>query len=149
MNDIFNQMVKYISQTNLNFVFSSLADPTRREILQRITKKSLTVSEIAKPYDMSLPAVSKHLKVLERAQLIKRQKEGREFRFMLNPRPLDNAIRYMTFYRKFWNEKFDNLEQYLHSSLRAKRSEARQSQRLLRRFASRNDKREEVKKNGR
>lgn len=122
-------MVKY--QKDLDLLFSSLADPTRREILQRIAENppsrkasegqgGLTVSEIAKPYDMSLPAVSKHLKVLEKAKLIERTKTGREYIFAFNPRPLEGAAKYIAFYKKFWSKQFDRLEKYLENSSKAK-----------------------------
>ncbi len=115
-------MVKY--RQDLDLLFSSLSDPTRRKILKRIAENppsrkasegqgELTVSEIAKPYDMSLPAVSKHLKVLEKAKLIERTKTGREYVFAFNPRPLEGAAKYMAFYKKFWNKRFDNLEKFL------------------------------------
>ncbi len=97
----------------LDQIFSSLSDPTRREILQRIADQSLSVTDIAKPYHMSLPAVSKHLKVLERAHLVIREKAGREYRFRLCPDPLKEASRYLSFYRQYWNTKLDTLEKYL------------------------------------
>lgn len=121
-------MVKYVPRQELDFVFASLSDPTRREILSRIAEveilkqvqddknQGLTVTEIAKPYKISLPAVSKHLKILERASLIHRQKHGREYLVSLNAEPLKEASRYLSFYRQFWNSQFDSLEKYLGKS---------------------------------
>lgn len=91
-------MVNYGLQKKLDSVFSSLADPTRRDILGRISRQTLTVSEIAKPYRrrLSLPAISKHIRVLERGRLIKRKKEGRQYRFRLTPKPLLEALVYIS-----------------------------------------------------
>ena len=102
-----------MNQQTLDNIFSALSDPTRREILSRIAQSDLTVSDIAKPYTISLPAISKHLKILERTGLISRHKNGREIRFSLNPDPLKEASRYLSFYRQFWNEQFDSLEKFL------------------------------------
>ena len=112
--DIFNQMVNY-QQTNdqINLIFHSLADPTRRQILERLTKNPLTVTEIAKPYEMSLPAVSKHVRILEKEQLISRKKQGREYAIQLRPQTLQKAQQYISFYKKFWSNQLDNLEMYL------------------------------------
>lgn len=114
---IFNQMVNYLpQQTNegqMNLIFHSLADPTRRKILQQLTKQTLTVSEVAKPYDMSLPAISKHLKVLEEANLIGREKKGREYTINLNPETLHTVAEYIAFYENFWNRKLHLLESFL------------------------------------
>lgn len=106
-------MVKYVPQADLDFIFQSLADPTRRDILERISEQNLTITQIAKPYHMSLPAVSKHLKVLERAKLIQRKKTGREYTFTINSKPLKDASRYLSYYRQFWNTQFDSLQKYL------------------------------------
>lgn len=105
-----------MKDSQLDFVFSSLADPTRRKILEQISERDLTVSEIATSHDISLPAVSKHLRVLERSGLITRKRTGREFHFLLNPKPLDEAITSMTFYKEFWNKQFDKVETYLAKS---------------------------------
>lgn len=102
-----------MSQQILDVIFSSLSDPTRREILRRIAQSTPTVTDIAKPFPMSLPAISKHLKILERSGLIIRHKTGREIRFSLNSDPLKEASRYFSFYRQFWHDQFDTLEKYL------------------------------------
>lgn len=106
-----NYQISRPTQTDL--IFSSLADPTRREILVRLASRPHTVSEIAKPYKISMPAISKHLKVLEKAKLIKREKQGREHTIFLRPEKLKTVEEYISFYRKFWNTQFDLLEVFL------------------------------------
>ncbi|MEX1997803.1 MAG: metalloregulator ArsR/SmtB family transcription factor [Candidatus Andersenbacteria bacterium] len=109
-------MVKYIEsnvEKKLDFIFASLSDPTRRRILRRVAQRPLTVSEIARPYSISLPAVSKHLKILERAELIKRSKRGRKHIVQLNPDSLQTAEQYIVKYKKFWEYKLDSLQNYL------------------------------------
>lgn len=106
---LFNQMVKY----NLDSIFSCLSDSTRRNILEYLTTGEKNVHEIARPYDMSLPAISKHLTVLEKAGLIQRHREGRQIKVRLTPQGLQQAMSYMAFYRKYWNQQFDNLEKFL------------------------------------
>jgi DNA-binding transcriptional ArsR family regulator len=109
-------MVKYMYQApteEINLIFHSLSDPTRRGILERLTIKDLTVTEIAEPYEMSLPAVSKHLKILEHAKLIGRKKQGREYQIHLEPQALKTVEAYIDFYKKFWNTRFSNLEKFL------------------------------------
>jgi len=94
----------------LDRVFHALADTTRRSILRGIARKEKTVSEIAQPYQMSLAAVSKHLKVLERADLIVRDKRG-SFQFMrTNAQPMKQAQKWLSYYEQFWNERLDRLE---------------------------------------
>jgi DNA-binding transcriptional ArsR family regulator len=106
-------MVKYgIRTQKLDAVFSALADPTRRKILRQLADRSLTVSELAAPHRMSLPAVSKHLSVLERARLLTRRRQGRHLIVQLQPEPLKEAAAHVEFYRRFWNEKLDALQQY-------------------------------------
>ena len=103
-------MVKGLTLDNL---FHALSDPTRRKILERLTKKDMSVSEIKKPYKMSLVAVSKHLKVLERAKLIRKQKMGREHMVKLHPQPLREAYIYLEDYKKIWKRKLDAMEKFL------------------------------------
>ena len=105
-------MVKY-STNQIDSIFQSLADSTRRDILLRILNKELDVTEIASKYKMSLPAVSKHLKVLEKADLVIYKKEGREHYYKANPRALLEIQKYIDYYTKFWNDKLDNLEKFL------------------------------------
>ncbi len=105
-------MVKYTSE-KIDRIFYSLSDSKRRKILERISEKSINVSEIAKPFNISLPAISKHLKILEKAKLVERKRVGREFKFSLCPKPLREVSRYISFYSRFWDEKLNNLEKYL------------------------------------
>lgn len=97
----------------LDSVFHALADTTRRAILRDIAAREKTVSEIAKPYRMSLAAVSKHLKVLEGADLIERRKAGSFQYVRLNPKPLRTAEQWLTHYEKFWNRQLDALQQFI------------------------------------
>ncbi len=108
-------MVKGSAETKLllNDIFHCLASPARREILERLTKKPLTVSEIKAPFKVSLVAISKHLKVLEHARLIRRQKLGREHLIRLNPKPLKDAYKYIENYKKDWSRQLDALEKFL------------------------------------
>lgn len=108
-------MVNY-SEQSLDVTFAALSDPTRRAILLRLTRGEAQVTELAKPFGMSLPAVSKHLKVLEKAALITRHKEGRVHRFSLNPEPVDAAKAWMERYQDFWQQGMAALETYLQSS---------------------------------
>ncbi|MFQ5636577.1 MAG: ArsR/SmtB family transcription factor [bacterium] len=88
----------------------ALADSTRRAILTTLSEGDSTVSELAKPFNMSLPAISKHLGILENARLIIRQKEGRVNRCRLLAEPLKEAVDWLTTYKKFWEGQFDSLE---------------------------------------
>lgn len=114
-NGIINRMVKGSNSSKLllNNIFHSLADPTRRKILERLVEKPLTVSEIKKPFKISLVAISKHLKVLERAKLIRRQKLGRESLIRLHPQPLKEGYNYIESYKKEWMRQLDALEKFL------------------------------------
>src|SRR5436190_24276007 len=97
----------------LSDTFSALADPTRRAILARLASGEATVGELADPFAMSLPAVSKHLKVLERAGLISRGREAQLRPCRLSAAPLRDAADWIDDYRRFWEESFDRLEGYL------------------------------------
>ena len=97
----------------LSDTFSALADPTRRAILARLASGEATVGELADPFAMSLPAVSKHLKVLERAGLISRGREAQWRPCRLSAAPLRDAADWIDDYRRFWEERFDRLEAYL------------------------------------
>lgn len=105
-------MVNYTDEA-LDAVFSALADPTRRAILGRLAAGELTVGELAEPFDMSLPAVSKHLRVLERAGLLVQEKDGRIRRCRLDAEPLKEAAEWIGHYRQFWEEQFDQLSAFL------------------------------------
>lgn len=108
----FNQMVK-ADNARLDSIFHALSDPTRRSILRRIASQKKTVGEIAKPYRVSLAAVSKHLKVLETADLITREKRGSFQIVRLNPRPMKEAERWLAYYEKFWSLRLDALQNLL------------------------------------
>ena len=97
----------------LDRTFSALADPTRRAILSRLAGGESSVGELAAPFNMSLPAVSKHLRVLENAGLLRRKKDGRVHRCHLNPGAMKEASDWLGFYRRFWEAQFDSLENYL------------------------------------
>ena len=97
----------------LSTTFSALADPTRRAILSRLTKGESSVSELAKPFKMSMPAVSKHLKVLERAGLVTRSREAQWRPCRLKAKRLKAASEWLDDYRQFWEQSLDRLEDYL------------------------------------
>ena len=97
----------------LSATFSALADPTRRAILARLTLGETAVTELAKPFDMSLPAISKHLKVLERAGLIARGREAQWRPCRIEPMALKSVDDWLEGYRRFWEERLDRLEDYL------------------------------------
>ncbi len=105
-------MVKYQSD-GLNEIFGALADPTRRAILARLALGETSVGELAEPFEMSLPAVSKHLGVLETAGLVQREKQGRVRRCQLDSRPLEAAAGWIEEYRRFWESQLDSLARYL------------------------------------
>jgi DNA-binding transcriptional ArsR family regulator len=104
-------MVEYNSQ--LDLVFGSLADPTRRDIFQRVTGSEQTISEIAEHYKMSFAAVSKHLKILEKAQLISKRKKGRQQLVIARTDTLKSVEDYLIQHERLWNQRFDILEQLL------------------------------------
>ena len=97
----------------LTSTFAALADPTRRAILARLASGEASVTELAAPFEMSLPAISKHLKVLERAGLISRGRDAQWRPCRLEPRPLKNAADWLEHYRVFWEQSLDRLEGYL------------------------------------
>ena len=97
----------------LSSTFSALADPTRRAMLARLALGELSVTELAKPFEMSMPAISKHLKVLERAGLISRGREAQWRPCKLKASPLKDAAEWIEHYRKFWEESLDRLDDYL------------------------------------
>lgn len=105
-------MVNY-SQRQLDLSFGALAHPIRRGILARLSTGEATVAELAKPYRVSAPAISKHLALLEEAGLVSHRKEGRERHCRLEGKKLKVAEQWLERQRKFWNDRFDNLERYL------------------------------------
>jgi DNA-binding transcriptional ArsR family regulator len=108
-------MVKYQS-TSLDSTFAALADPTRRTILARLARGQSSVTELAEPHAMSLPAISKHLRVLEDAGLLKREKDGRVHRCQLNARPMKQAAKWIAQYERFWEGQFDSLAKFLNET---------------------------------
>lgn len=112
-------MVYYHAPTALDETFRALADPTRRSILERLARAELTIGELARDYEMSLPAVSKHVRVLERAGLAAIEKEGRVRRCMLVAEPMREAAEWITRYRAFWEASFDRLARYLEDTKEA------------------------------
>lgn len=100
-------MVEYALK--LDLVFGSLADPTRRSILQQVAERELSVGEIARSYNLTFAAVSKHLKVLEKAELVLKRRRGKEQLVRLAPRALASADAYLEQYRLFWEERLDAL----------------------------------------
>ena len=106
-------MVQY-QDAVLDKVFAALSDPTRRHVLETLGQGNLAVSELAQPHGMSLPGFMKHLRVLEEAGLIERNKEGRVVSCELSAAPMEQAAAWMSRYEKFWTEKLDSLARYLY-----------------------------------
>jgi DNA-binding transcriptional ArsR family regulator len=109
----------------LSATFAALADPTRRAILTRLASGELSVKELAEPFEMSLPAISKHLKVLEKAGLISRGREAQWRPCRLDAAPFKDATEWLEHYRRFWDESFDRLDDYLRQLQQQERSDAR------------------------
>ena len=97
----------------LSTTFAALADPTRRAILSRLSLGETSVSELAKPFEMTLPAITKHLKVLQRAGLVTQGRQAQWRPCRLEAKPLKEVADWVESYRKFWDESFDRLEEYL------------------------------------
>ncbi|HEX9744580.1 MAG TPA: metalloregulator ArsR/SmtB family transcription factor [bacterium] len=97
----------------LDSVFGSLSDSTRRDILRRLVNRELSISEIAEPYDMSLAAISKHLKNMEKARLIYKRRDGKNIFVRLSPVAFRDASDFLKSYRQIWEERLDSLEKYL------------------------------------
>src|ERR1700735_4465242 len=102
-----------MTEASLDATFAALADPTRRAILARLALGETSVTELAAPFEMSMPAISKHLKVLEKAGLIDRGREAQTPPSRLNAAALKTAAEWIDEYRKFWEESFDRLDAYL------------------------------------
>ncbi|MEH2143893.1 ArsR/SmtB family transcription factor [Nostoc sp.] len=103
-----------MSTDQLSVIFAALADPTRRAILAHLAKGEASVTELAKPFEMSLPAISKHLKVLERAGLITQSRKAQWRPCQIEAQPLKDAADWIEQYRQFWEESLDRLDDYLH-----------------------------------
>jgi DNA-binding transcriptional ArsR family regulator len=113
-------MMRALATPNhLDQTLLALADPTRRAILQRLSAGELRVTELARPFDMSLNAVSKHIRVLERANLVRRRREGREHLLSFTPKPLDEAARWMEAQRMHWTSRLQALDDLLQEEDRA------------------------------
>ena len=97
----------------LSVTLAALADPTRRAILERLSRGEATVNEIAEPFDISLPAVSRHLKVLETAGLISRGREAQWRPCQLEPQALKHVDDWLAYYRRFWTGSFDKMDAYI------------------------------------
>ncbi len=104
------------SSEQLTTVFLALADPTRRAILERLADGEASGTELAQPFSISVPAISKHLRVLEHADLILHRKDGRTHRFRLAAGPMKEATAWLEHYRHFWEAQFDSLETYLQTT---------------------------------
>ena len=98
---------------DLDLTFSALSDPTRRAIINRLADGETSIIELASPFDMSLPAVTKHIRVLEKAGLLTRKKLGRVQYCRLNAAPMRDAAKWLAFYQKFWDAKLDSLANFL------------------------------------
>lgn len=109
----------YSIDDQLTATFAALADPTRRAILARLAAGTVSVGDLARPFDISLPAVSRHLKVLERAGLIERKTEAQWRRCRLTPEPLAQVADWIETYREFWEARFDALDNFLKTELAA------------------------------
>jgi DNA-binding transcriptional ArsR family regulator len=112
----------------LTATFSALADPTRRAILARLAAGEASVTELAEPFEMSMPAISKHLKVLEHAGLIARGREAQWRPCRLEAGPLKDAAHWIEHYRRFWEQSFDRLDEYLRE-LKSKEKKQRKKER--------------------
>lgn len=106
-------MVKQAPSDRLSVTLAAIADPTRRAILSRLSTGEATVTELAEPFDMTMPAISKHLKVLEKAGLIERGREAQWRPCRLRPEPLKQAADWIERYRQFWEDRLDRLDEYL------------------------------------
>ena len=100
-------------EARLDAVFSTLSDPTRRQMIERLAGNPMSVTELAEPFPISLPGISKHLKVLERAGLVARIKKGRTHRVRLVGAPMKDAARWLERHRRFWEERLDALSAFL------------------------------------
>jgi DNA-binding transcriptional ArsR family regulator len=103
-----------MSQQQLDLTFAALSDPTRRSILSMLASGEKSVTDLAQPFSMTLPAVSKHLKVLQRAGLVSQSREAQWRPCRLEAKPLKDAAAWIDHYRKYWEQSFDRLDEYLH-----------------------------------
>lgn len=137
-NKLLNLIVKYCME-KLDSIFGALADDTRRAIVRQLSQGEASVGELAAPFDISLPAITKHLRVLEHAGLIATHKSGRVRYCRLRPAQIREAVGWLSFYEKFWDGALDNLEQYFEEQ-RGKAHSARRkhSRKVARKFPTSN-----------
>ena len=114
-----------VSADPLSTTFAAIADPTRRAILTRLARGNATVTELAEPFNLSLPAISKHLKVLERAGLVTRGREAQWRPVQLRARPLREASDWIEAYRELWERRFDRMAEYLEELQQRRKEETR------------------------
>jgi DNA-binding transcriptional ArsR family regulator len=114
-----------MSPRQLDLTFAALSDPTRRAILSRLASGEMSVTDLAGPFDMTLPAISKHLKVLHRAGLISQTREAQWRPCRLEAAPLKDASDWIEHYRQYWEESFDKLDEYLHDVQSKEKKNAR------------------------
>jgi DNA-binding transcriptional ArsR family regulator len=110
----------------LDKVFAALADPTRRGILAQLSRGESRVSKLAEPYGISQPAISKHLRVLERAGLIQRTRRGREHHIRVDPRPIEEAQGWIAIYAEYWQQQFNAVDEYLKNQSQTVKKEEEQ-----------------------
>jgi len=113
-------MTPVVNTSNIDQTLLALADPTRRAIIGRLSKGEARVTELAEPFDMSLNAVSKHIRILERTKLVRRRVSGREHFLTFNPKPLDETLKWMQNQCEFWTARLDVLESILREEDRDK-----------------------------
>jgi len=102
-----------VHHVGLDETFAALADPTRRAIVARLAEGEATVGQLADPFKVSLPAISRHVRVLKQAGLVRKRHEGRSVHCRLNPAPMQNAVAWLERYQRFWTQNFDRLEAFL------------------------------------
>src|ERR1700676_5323282 len=107
-----NHMVQYHLSSNLDRVTAAISDPTRRAIIERLAHGPARISDVAEPFSMSLTGFCKHVKVLERAGLVRRTRHGRDNTLSLSPEPLRDVARWILKYEQFWNARLDRLEEF-------------------------------------
>jgi DNA-binding transcriptional ArsR family regulator len=121
------------SSTSLDLVFSALADPTRRAILERLASGEASVTELVAPFELSQPTISKHLKVLERAGLVSRGRDAQFRPCRLNAGPLEQADLWIAEYRRFWETQLDQLERYVKTLQQQEKADAKERKRKRKR----------------
>jgi len=105
-------MVQYRTASNIDRVTAAISDPTRRAILERLSRGSARISDVAEPFSMTLTGFCKHVRVLERAGLVRRTRHGRDNTLEFRPQPLGDVARWILKYEQFWNTRLDRLEEY-------------------------------------